>query len=143
MLAGFSIEAIRSMWPAVQFFKQTTVLIADQHGFASSYLAHSRNAVGCNVVGPFSERRSLDDMLSADDAAFTGAILAIDWLDRGYRDLQWRLTHLGVPCLLIDNALWRHLAAMHTSFAWLYASFQVLEALQRAIVTAASPTSDR
>lgn len=142
MLAGFSIEAIHSMWPADQFFKQATVLIADQHGFASSYLAHSLNALGCLVVGPFGERQSLDDTLSADHAAFTGAILAVDWLDRGYRDVQSRLTQSGVPCLLIDNAPWRHLAAM-TSFAWPYASFQVLEALQQTIVTAARPTSDR
>lgn len=120
------------MWVPEPFFKQASVLIADQHSFSALYLAHALSLAGCKVIGPFASHDELDLCLSERCDTFSVAVIALDWVEPAQDRLTARLKELRIPYLAVDNAPWRHADFMPVSFSWPYGAFQVLEALQHA-----------
>jgi hypothetical protein len=127
-------EAIPCMWAPEAFFKQATVLIADQPGFTALYLAHALALAGCKVVGPFTSHEELDAWLAAEHEQLSAAVIAVDWLGQSHERISATLGGSKVPCLVVDNAPWRHFSSIPVSFSWPYGAFQVLDAIQRAVL---------
>jgi hypothetical protein len=124
------------MWIPQPFFQRSSVLVADRRSFSAAYLAQTLTSTGCQVIGPFDSRDALSDWLSARHEQLSVAIVALDWLDDLTQPILALLQERNVPFVLVDNAPWRHLGGVDASFSWPYAAFQILEALQNAMLQA-------